>query len=320
MRREKTREIDLFLDECERLRLCSQTADQCLRKALEVRRRRGLLVSPRPGLYARTQTWKRLPRTERELWVLHAIAALRPGWTFCHASAALAHGLYVSHRRLCPEHIATSPGSRHSSCRLAKRHVIDDPTTTVASGVAVTSLRRTALDCLRTLPEPEALAIADSTLRRGGMSKDELLAHLEHHGRRRRNIKRALDIVRIADARSESGGESMARHIMIANGFPLPDLQRPIPNPDNPSSPYRVDFYWELDDGTILIGEMDGIEKYENPEMTGGRSAVRVMSDERMRESRLTLMGARIMRFGFHDVTRPERLVRLLLRFGLRQA
>lgn len=109
----------------------------------------------------------------------------------------------------------------------------------------------------------------------------------------------------------------MARAIMIEHGFMLPELQVSIENPDNPGHPWRCDFFWELPDGTIVVGELDGGEKYVNPAMAHGRDALQVMRDERLRESGMTLAVDRVMRFTFSDVANEARLVALLERFGI---
>ena len=109
----------------------------------------------------------------------------------------------------------------------------------------------------------------------------------------------------------------MARAVMIENGFMPPELQVPIENPDRPGWPWRTDFYWLLPDGTTVAGELDGGEKYVNPNMTHGRDALQVLRDERIRESQLTLAVDRVMRFTFADVIDERRLVALLERFGI---
>ena len=88
-----------------------------------------------------------------------------------------------------------------------------------------------------------------------------------------------------------------ARATMIMLGFAVPDLQIECHDPMNPSKVIRVDFYWTLSDGTVIIGELDGKQKYVDPAMTKGKDLVRILSDERLRESRLSINGARIVRF-----------------------
>ena len=66
-----------------------------------------------------------------------------------------------------------------------------------------------------------------------------------------------------------------------------------------------------------MLGELDGREKYENQAMTKGRDAVQVLADERLRESRVSASGAKIMRFSFAEAVKPARMKHLLKAFGV---
>lgn len=312
----RDRQIGELLDEAQRCGRCASASDRLLREALD--RRVGTeLVRPRPRLYARTSYWNGLSRRSREEHILRGLAALHPDWTFCSASAALLHGLPVSYRQLKSAHIL-DPAS-HTSCAGVTRHRqrSTQPSPARARGVRVTPLTDTIVDCLLALNFKEGLAVADAALSRLQMSVPELDALLAEKGRRRPGVRQARKTAQHADARSESGGESMARAVMIENGFMLPELQVPIENPDRPGWPWRTDFYWLLPNGTTVAGELDGGEKYVNPNMTHGQDALQVLRDERIRESQLTLAVDRVMRFTFADVIDERRLVALLERFGI---
>ena len=120
-----------------------------------------------------------------------------------------------------------------------------------------------------------------------------------------------------ADARSESGGESIARAAMIQHGFALPELQVALPRPLDRRRSYRVDFLWTRLDGSRVIGEFDGMQKYEDAALRGGRTPMRVLADEQHREAQLTLYGMPIMRFSSKDVANTGRFVKLLDQYGI---
>lgn len=313
-------EIGILLDEAQRAHRCLAAHDRELKAALD-RRTPNQLVCPRSHLYARKGYWDGLGRRQREEHLLRAEATLRPGLVLCHASAALLHGLPVSFRRLASVHVLS--GERWPSTRSAgrvtrhRRTEATRPMVERLDGILVTSLEDTIVDCLLELGFREGLAIADAGLARLGIDAAELDALISERGRHRPGVRHALETARHADAHSESGGESMARAIMIEHGFMLPELQVLIENPDNPGHPWRCDFFWELPDGTIVVGELDGGEKYVNPAMTHGRDVLQVMRDERLRESGMTLAVDRVMRFTFSDVANEARLVALLERFGI---
>ena len=177
-----------------------------------------------------------------------------------------------------------------------------------------TSLKRTAFDCLRTCDFRCGLAIADSTLRFGDIEQNVLTDTFGTFDGRHAGAWRATQIAKWANPLSENGGESIARAVMIEEGFKVPELQVLIPSPTDPDDEYRVDFFWGLRSGDVA-GELDGREKYRNPKMTGGRDVVDVLADERLRESRLTGTNAKVLRFSYGQVMKPKEFHHLLLSY-----
>ena len=60
---------------------------------------------------------------------------------------------------------------------------------------------------------------------------------------------------------SENGGESFARGTMIDLGFMVPELQHEFVVP-NSRVKYRCDFLWRVSGGGLIVGELDGYDKY----------------------------------------------------------
>lgn len=308
-------EIDRLFEEAERRQSCLVAGDRNLREALERRVGRGVeRVESR--LFARTNYWNGLSKIDRERHVIRGLAVLHPDWVFCHASAALMHGLPVSLRKL-RQACLMRPGTHSKACAARKRQSKKPRTIVVISGVKCTSLEDTVVDCLLDFGFREGLAIADAALARLDNDGEQLERLLRKRGHHRPGLRRALETIRWADARSESGGESIARAIMIEHGFVLPELQVVIGNPTRTGESWRCDYYWLLADGTRVAGELDGLEKYTNEKMTKGRSALQVLSDERIRESQLTLAVDRVLRFTWADVRDEQRLVAKLEQFGI---
>lgn len=84
----------------------------------------------------------------------------------------------------------------------------------------VTSPLRTVLDCIRTLPPAEALAVADSALRQRLVEQDELVAAAD--ACRSRGSRQARRVARWADARAANPFESGMRavvHDLGISGF-----------------------------------------------------------------------------------------------------
>lgn len=189
----------------------------------------------------------------------------------------------------------------------------------------MTNAERTAIDCMRTLPFAYGLAVADSATRARGWSD----LHLAHHlfttsMGRPHGICRARLVALLADGRSESGGESIARANMIREGFTLPDLQVEVPKLAG-GCPYRVDFAWghsagDPTDGAPIYGECDGRIKYTDPTILGNGDTVDALLRERRRESRLTLTSSSIVRFSPEEAKSRTVLSRLLETFDVPRA
>lgn len=60
---------------------------------------------------------------------------------------------------------------------------------------------------------------------------------------------------------SENGGESFARGTMIDLGFMVPELQHEFVAP-NSRVKYRCNFLWRVSGGGLIVGELDGYDKY----------------------------------------------------------
>lgn len=318
---QRARLLDAVIDQAERNGQCAviRPGDanyRTVRRAFDS----GQLVNPFPLLYARPGFWEGLKPDEQALCMMRGAHAVHPTWTFCLYSAALAHQLSVSYRLLGRMHIRSSRARTTRSNEHIHRHYTRARSGEVAlaQGLPVTSLRQTLLDCLITAPLPDALAIVDSALRVYGISKESLAEFIRKNGKRRRGKRRAWELCQLADGRAESGGESILRGIIIAEGFmPPTDLQVELPDPTDPHGVFRADMLWELPDGRCIVGELDGTAKYVDEDMRAGRSTIGVLLDERQRESHITALGMPVMRFLFTHVRKPGYVAHILQSFGI---
>ena len=280
------------------------------------------LVEPYPALFARTSFFSSLSKTARAFLTVKTLARKHPTWVFCAFSAAIVHGIDVSHALLGRVHRAVPlNGHRRASEHLA-HHVISHEPVTVAEGVRVTSLARTIFDCLRLATFAEGLGIVDSAINRALIEKNRLCAYaLATRGYT--NVEQARKTISFADGRAENGGESYARAVMIDAGFQMPELQVEVLEPIDGLTSSRVDFRWVLPDGKVVLGELDGTGKYLT-DRTGARRAtkdvVKQYSDERLRESHLNLTGATVVRFSFDNVKNTDYFIKLLSEAGVPRA
>ena len=279
----------------------------------------GSVVCPASGVYARQEYWETLSRESKELHKLRALSSVHPDWVFAGPSAALAHGLEVANRHLDHPCTATTRKSHAKSFKGFTHIIVTGDSPVKRNGVLVTSFVRTVYDCLRTFDFPSALAIADSVLRTKGISPERLVLNIHEACSKKPGLKRVESIIELADGRAENGGESKVRAQILKLGFALPELQTETSDPLNPSKSYRADFFWTLESGAIVIGELDGKDKYIDPKMADGKPTIDRLLAERRREARLTLneKPVRIMRFSFEEACDSEYFSDLLTAYGI---
>jgi AbiEi antitoxin C-terminal domain len=117
---------------------------------------------------------------------------------------------------------------------------LDDEDVQVVGGIPVTTPLRTAVDLARWLPRGDALAAVDA------LAHQELidLRDYEHALERWQGypfVRQAREVGLLADARSESWGESMTRLRLHDAGFEMPEPQVLVyPG----GAEYRLDFGW----------------------------------------------------------------------------
>jgi very-short-patch-repair endonuclease len=163
-------------------------------------------------------------------------------------------------------------------------------------GLPVTPLERTVLDCASVVAPGDGLVVADSALRAG--ADPELLEALLGRAAGDRGVRRARAVIALADGRSESAGESLARYVLHAGGLPAPDLQVAV---ETRIGRRRVDLGWPEQ---RLALEFDGEGKYGLTEDTVRAALLR----EKRRQEALEEAGWRVLRVGWRDLSRPSEL------------
>lgn len=207
-----------------------------------------------------------------------------------HYSAATIHGLDLL--KSPPEVVTlTRPPVRRSNrprsagivfhaAALPAGHV------TKCWGALVTTASRTVVDLARTLPFIDAVTVADSALRLGKATKQELsqvmLACAKWPG-----VEEARRTVAFADERAESVLESCARVVFAERGLEAPELQVPF---RGEGFAYRGDFYWAR---YRTIAEADGMAKYEDPQ----RARDQIRRDRLLRDA-----GYKVVHFTWREL------------------
>lgn len=312
--------IEQLLAQAEREGRCLIPPSTAIRKAL-LRRIGSTIASPMPGLFARKTRWEELNRAQRHIEVVRALAIQHPEWTFCSYSAACLLGLEVSWRHLNVAHVcsATKPSARPGA--RIQRHQIEPTGAVNQNGLSITSPIQTVTDCLLQTGFADGMPIADSAISKLGLTRKQLMEAVEKRAgaRNGRAMRTALTTLQYADARAESGGESVARAVMIETGFAPDRLQYELTDPFNSTESMRTDFAWERQARELTLGELDGLVKYTDQTMLAGRTTAETLVAERQREAHLSLYGHPLIRFTMNEVRSAGVLAKKLQTAGIRQ-
>lgn len=277
-------------------------ARRCTRAHLAERIRSNQWEQVRPGAYVDTipgeDPYARLRR--------HAIARIcalveqssgHP--TVCLVSAALLFGLPLLDMRPKTHLVQRSHPTRHGAPDVA-RHFLRLPAEhrTQRHGLPVTTLERTVVDCAQALPPLAALVIADAAFHIGAdpdMCTEILASRPRQHG-----VVQAREILALADAGSESPGETTLRFTLLRDGFPVPETQIRI---STPLGSFWSDLGWR---GHRLLCEYDGRTKYG-----AAGSATEAVISEKRRQDAVEESGWRMLRVVREDFRSTSLLKRV---------
>ena len=247
--------------------------------------RSGVLVRDARGRYA-------LPTARQSARVASSIAGV-----LSHRSAAHRWGWAQKDPNGLPE--VTVPRSRRVDRSLRKiliPHWSDLPADDIDG--AVTTMRRTLVDCMRNLPFDEALAIADSAVRADDVTPEELWAiATATRGRGRRRI---LAVAEQATGRAANAFESVLR----AQALLIPGLDVEAQHPVTVSA--RLTLHPDLaDPRQMIVVEAEGFE---------GHSSSAALTRDCRRYNALELLGWQVIRFSWSQVMfEPAYVQRVLL-------
>ena len=156
----------------------------------------------------------------------------------------------------------------------------------------------TVVECALTRPRQEAVVIADSALRTGRITLEQLVAAVRRHGGRP-GARRLRGVLNLVDPDSGSVLESLLRVLLARNGM-HPRSQRVLRTVKG--QPFaRVDFFWSA---AGLVLECDG-HRWHDPEDARDR--------DRRRDNEVVRLGWRVLRVTWDEVVRdPEYVVQLV--------
>lgn len=237
------------------------------------------------------------------------------GNVFSHTSAAVLHGLPVP--RDSSLGVATmlrrtaGHGNGDTNLRVRNTRFAEDQVT-VIDDLPVTTLSRTVCDQARLESFEWGEAAADAAMHRG-VTRSELMAELERFPRLA-GVKQARRVLKFADARAESPGESLSRVQMARYRLPEPVLQIELFDASG-EFVARCDFGWPE---RGLVGEMDGEQKY-GALLRPNEKASHVIMREKRREQAIRQLGLWYVSWGWSEAVGGARLNGIITD-GLRNA
>lgn len=255
----------------------------------------------------------------REAYLRRA-RALAEGAPLAASAAAAAWGLPCPHPHGRWEQLPSmvcAPREQHLPKGLRRTPVPSD----LAPARGATGLALTAVDVARSLPAPEALIVVDATARMlAGTADRSLLASRRTRERARdlllraageryrcRGVRRAREIVALADPAAESPPESFIRGHLHVIGAPAPVANPRLAGASGRT--YYADLYWP---DHRLVVEIDGAVKYrDSPDRPADPDAL-VREKRRMLD--LERAGIAVIRFTAGEVLgAPQWVARSIL-------
>jgi len=264
----------------------------------------------RRGWYVERDPLEALPRHERYLLEVRAVAAARPGAIFARESALALAGLPYGE----PSAVFTIGSASTSGFAAGVRNShakVSDEDIVVADGIARCSPAFALADIARRGRQVDAVAALDWALRRGIVRSEDVAEAVARQGPR--GQRRAAWVLSFADPLAESVGESWSRVMMQRLGAPIPELQVPVSTSLGVRFP---DFRWERPGMRPLAGEFDGAVKYGVLTDANGVQPVDAIIAEKRREDAIRETHD-VVRWMWDAVLRPERLAAKLARANL---
>lgn len=270
----------------------------------------GTLAKVRWGAYADGGTWAQLDEAGR--YGLRGRAVLQQAKTeavLSHASGLPEYDAPVWGIDLSNVHVTRTDGRTGRKQAGVQQHsgLILPGDVVLRNGVRVMSPTRIALEITTMAPTDASLCVVNYLLNAG--LTDHAALHERYVGMQEWPDTLTTDLVlRLADDRIESVGETRTFHTCYQQGLPMPEPQYKVRDASG-RVVARVDFAWP-EHGVFL--EFDGRIKYERLLRQGERASDVVIREKKREELVCRLTGWRCIRVTWADLANPERLAALI--------
>jgi len=264
----------------------------------------GRWVRVRRGAYVLAEIYARLDLHQRyDLFCRAAVRQARSPVILSHTSSLAQWGCPLWDASLTEVHLTRPDGNtqrRYAQVR-SHRGAIAAGDVVEHHGLLVTSPERAALEYTTLADVEHSLVEIDDLLHRKLVELADLQARYATMAQWPGTLITDL-VLRLADARSESVGETRARYLVWSQGLPAPEVNYPIYD-EYGREVARVDLAWPQW-GVFL--EFDGKVKYERF-LQPGETASDVVFREKQREDMICrLTGWRCIRLVWADLYQPQ--------------
>lgn len=279
-------------------------------RAIDKAVREGSLARVRHGAYASGPAWAQMSAAQR--YVVQCRAVLQASKTtqvLSHTSAAAVYAAPLWGQDLTSVHVTRTDGlgGRHEAGVHQHCGRFEPADLAVVNGLPVMTPARTAVEVTLLGRVEPALVVVNHLLNTGLLTKPQLASRAvdfeQVPGSRITDL-----VIRLADARIASVGETRVDFLCFRNGLPRGTPQVPITD-ERGVVVAVLDFAWpEL--GVFL--EFDGLVKYEQYLRPGERASDAVVREKRREDLVRRLTGWRCIRVTWADLVNPAALIALL--------
>ncbi len=261
----------------------------------------------RRGAYVARAIWDQADESQRHALLASAVLKqARTDLVLSHVSALPAYGAPLWNLRLDVVHVTRRDqrAGRHEAGVHQHQGILLPGDVITRDSLEYTHPTRTALDVTTVADTETSLCVVNHLLHAGLTTLQDMAARYESMNRNPHTLKTDL-VLRLADPRVESAGESRTFFMCWRHGLPAPEPQYAVRDAGG-REVARLDFAWP-EYGVWL--EFDGREKYTKHLRDGETTTAAVLREKRREDRVRELTGWRCIRITWADLMDPARTV-----------
>lgn len=274
---------------------------------------RGVLAKVRHGAYVAARDWREADAAARvQITTRAVLRQSRTELVVSHSSAMGEYGDVLWGLPTGTTHVTrTDQRSGRSEAGVTQHQGLLLPEDVVErNGVSCTSATRTAIDVTTVASTEASLVAVNHLLHRGFTTLPDIEARYASMSQHPHTLTTDL-VLRLADPRIESVGESRTFFLLWRHGLPAPEPQLVITHADG-SEAARLDFAWPERQRWL---EFDGRTKYLERRRKGETVVDAVLREKQREDMIRELTGWRCLRITWADLADPVRLAARIRRF-----